>query len=113
MNEPHIKKLEEIPVLLDLYGCLLTERQKEAVSFCYEEDCSLSEIASLHGSSRQAAYNLIERGEQQLREYESLLHLAEIESQREKSREELTAYLQGLKHTPEEKAKIEELLCLL
>ena len=81
MNEPRgekrMEKLQELPLLLDAYGALLTEKQRQALSLCYEEDCSLSEIAALHASSRQAAHNLIERGEAQLHEYEAALHLAE------------------------------------
>ena len=81
MNEPRgekrMEKLQELPLLLDAYGALLTEKQRQALSLCYEEDCSLSEIVALHASSRQAAHNLIERGEAQLHEYEAALHLAE------------------------------------
>ena len=62
MKQQRLQKLYDIPLLLDVYGCLLTERQREALSLTYEEDCSLAEIAALHGSSRQAVHDLIERG---------------------------------------------------
>ena len=47
MKQQRLQKLYDIPLLLDVYGCLLTERQREALSLTYEEDCSLAEIAAL------------------------------------------------------------------
>ena len=113
MREPRIQKLQEIPVLLDIYGCLLTEHQKEELSLFYEEDFSLSEIAALHGSSRQAVHNLIERGESLLRQYEGLLHIAEKERQRNVLRQALLQAIERAGLSKQNKSEIEELLCQL
>jgi len=113
MNEIRIEKLQEIPLLLDVYGCLLTDKQKEAVSLYYEEDCSLAEIADLHGSSRQAAHNLIERGEMQLQEYEALLHLVEANRRRQDDKEALRTLLDTHVADKEARAQLEEILCRL
>ena len=43
----------EIPFLLDFYGEMLTEKQRNCLAYYYEEDLSLSEIAENEGISRQ------------------------------------------------------------
>ena len=113
MSEPRIQKLQEIPLLLDVYGCLLTDRQKEALSLFYEEDLSLSEIAQLHSSSRQAVHNLIERGESLLREYERQLHVVADEQHRNTVRSKLELLIAACPLPETSKREIEELLCQL
>lgn len=61
--------------LLDLYGPLLTARQRTLLSMHYEEDLSLAEIAQQEGISRQGAHDAIRRGEQQLIALEARLGL--------------------------------------
>lgn len=63
-------------VLLDFYGELLTEKQKQALVYYYDEDCSLSEIAENMSISRQGARDFIKRGEALLTELEEKLGLA-------------------------------------
>ena len=113
MNQQRLEKLNDLPLLLDTYGCLLTERQREALSLTYEEDCSLAEIAALYGSSRQAVHSLVERGEAQLRQYESSLHLLEQGRRRSELVEELRDRLPGIPMEAEERLATEELLCRL
>ena len=48
----HEKNLE-VAYLLDYYGGMLTEKQREVVELYYNEDLSLSEIAENSGISRQ------------------------------------------------------------
>ena len=43
----------EVSFLLDFYGEMLTEKQREAVELYYFEDLSLAEIADNQGISRQ------------------------------------------------------------
>ena len=62
-------------ILLSFYGALLTQRQRELLSYRYEEDLSLSEIAALCGMTRQGAYDAIRRGEKQLEQLEARLSL--------------------------------------
>lgn len=63
-------------VLLDFYGELLTDKQRQALVSYYDEDCSLSEIAENMSISRQGARDFIKRGEAQLLEFEEKLGLA-------------------------------------
>lgn len=69
-------------LLLDAYGALLTERQRQCLSLFYEEDLSLAEIGETFAISRQAVHDAIRHGEAQLHEYEAALHLVEKESER-------------------------------
>ena len=57
-------------LLFDFYGELLTEKQRECYDLHYNSDLSLQEIAEQCGTSRQAVWDLIRRGEQSLREIE-------------------------------------------
>lgn len=65
-----------ISYLLDFYGEMLTETQREAVDAYYNEDMSLSEIAADRNISRQGVRDAIKRAEQQLCEMEERLGLA-------------------------------------
>ena len=58
-------------LLLDFYGELLTDKQRECCDLHYNEDLSLGEIAEQLGISRQAVWDNIRRGEGSLAEIES------------------------------------------
>ena len=73
-----MEKNFEISRLLDLYGTLLNEKQRNMLVCYYEEDLSLSEIAQNEGISRQGVSDSIRRAEQQLKSFEEKLHLLEI-----------------------------------
>lgn len=64
-----------IGMLLDFYGQMLTDKQKDAVDFYYNEDLSLTEIAEAMSISRQGARDLIKRAEKQLLDFEESLGL--------------------------------------
>ena len=65
-----------ITVLLDFYGEMLTEKQREVVGAYYNEDLSLAEIADDKNISRQGVRDSIKRAEQQLMDMEERLGLA-------------------------------------
>ena len=67
----------EISVLLDFYGEMLTEKQRNFLDLYYNEDLSLSEIAENEGITRQGVRDSIKRAEVQLFEMERKLHLSE------------------------------------
>ncbi len=67
----------EISFLLDFYGDMLTDKQRDVVELYYNEDLSLAEIAAHSGITRQGVRDSIKRAEGQLLEYEERLHLAE------------------------------------
>jgi predicted DNA-binding protein YlxM (UPF0122 family) len=64
-----------IALLLDYYGELLTPKQQQVISFYYNDDLSLSEIAQNEGITRQGVRDAIKRGEAQLVEMEEKLGL--------------------------------------
>lgn len=66
-----------VALLLDYYGGLLTEKQREVVDLYYNEDLSLAEISELAGITRQGVRDSIKRGEGQLFEMEDKLGLVE------------------------------------
>ncbi len=66
--------------LLDYYGAMLTDKQKDALSLYYNEDLSLSEISEIMGISRQGVMDIIRRGESQLNQLEQGLCLSKLYS---------------------------------
>ncbi len=66
----------DVVVLLDFYGQLLTDKQREVLELYYDEDLSLAEIAQNTGSiTRQGVRDSIKRGEAILFEMEEKLGL--------------------------------------
>jgi predicted DNA-binding protein YlxM (UPF0122 family) len=65
----------EAGLLFDLYEGLLTSHQREVWQLYYLEDWSLAEIGEREGISRAAVYDLLERTERSLWEYERRLGL--------------------------------------
>ena len=71
-----MEKAVYISLLLDFYGDLLTEKQREFADLYYNENLSLSEIAENGGISRQAVRDTLVRAEAILRETEEKTGLA-------------------------------------
>ena len=65
----------EISFLLDFYGDMLTSKQREAVENYYNDDLSLSEIASNQGITRQGVRDAIKRSEIIMQDMEERLGL--------------------------------------
>ncbi|MCQ2464045.1 MAG: DNA-binding protein [Oscillospiraceae bacterium] len=62
-------------MLLDFYGDLLTEKQRDIMQLYYFEDLSLSEIAENENISRQGVHDAIKHAEQYLDEFEEKIGL--------------------------------------
>ncbi|MDR0897821.1 MAG: DNA-binding protein [Oscillospiraceae bacterium] len=75
MDKTPIDKRVDASLLLSFYGALLTDRQREMLALHYEDDLSLSEVATLAGVTRQGAHDAIRRGEAQLFALEEQLGL--------------------------------------
>ena len=58
-------------LLLDFYGELLTDKQKEYCDLHWNEDYSLGEIAELGGLSRQGVWDILRRAETTLQSMET------------------------------------------
>lgn len=63
-------------LLLDFYGDVLSERQREAMELFYNGDLSLSEIAEITGITRQGVRDRIVKGEEIITGLEEKLGLA-------------------------------------
>lgn len=63
--------------LFDIYGELLTERQKELFSSYYIYDLSLSEISEPEGKTRQSVSDAIRKVKDKLEKYEKVLRIRE------------------------------------
>ena len=68
-----MEKNVEVSMLLQIYGELLTEKQKEYIDYYYNKDLSLSEIAEINEITRQAVRDIIKKGERKLFEFEEKL----------------------------------------
>ncbi|MCR5591542.1 MAG: DNA-binding protein [Lachnospiraceae bacterium] len=64
-------------LLYDFYGELLTEHQRLIYEDAVYNDCSLSELASEYGISRQGVHDLLKRCDRILEDYEEKLKLVE------------------------------------
>ncbi|MBR0350028.1 MAG: DNA-binding protein [Clostridia bacterium] len=65
----------DITLLLDFYGDMLTDKQRSFISYYYNDDLSLSEIAADEGITRQGVRDAIKRAETQLIAMEERLGL--------------------------------------
>lgn len=74
----------EIALLLDFYGNMLTERQREIMNLYYEDNLSLSEIAGELNISKQGVSDSLKRSEKVLYDTESKLKLMEQQFKNEK-----------------------------
>lgn len=63
-----------ISELLDIYGPLLTEKQKVCLDLYYNKDFSLSEIAQYYNVTRQGIRDFISRGKQCLFDLEDKMN---------------------------------------
>ncbi|MBQ5994404.1 MAG: DNA-binding protein [Clostridia bacterium] len=66
----------EITMLFDIYGEMLTEKQRDFLNYYYNDDLSLSEIAENEGITRQGVRDAIKRAETQLYDMEARLGFA-------------------------------------
>lgn len=79
----------------DIYGELLTEKQREIMEMYYFSDLSLGEISEETGSTRQAAFGCIKRCEDRFAELEKALGLLEKKKRAEELLTELEAALRN------------------
>ena len=98
------KKIE-ISMLWQIYGALLTEKQKEY----YNEDLSLAEIAQNDGITRQGVRDIIKKGEKKLFEYEEKLLFMKKTMNQEKQIENILAQLNKI-HEDSSDEKVNNIL---
>lgn len=70
-----LEKITHLNELFDIYGQLLTTKQKRIFELYYHEDLSLGEIAEEEEISRQAVYDTLKRVAYLLENYERVLQI--------------------------------------
>lgn len=65
----------EVTLLFDIYGDMLTQKQRDFIGYYYDDDLSLAEIAENEGITRQGVRDAIKRAEAQLYDFEQNLGL--------------------------------------
>lgn len=85
----------EISLLMDIYGFLLTDKQKNIMELYYNDDLSLGEISEINKTSRQAIHDLIKRCHKQLLSYECKLNLLQKSVER---KEQIVNFLEMIKN---------------
>ncbi len=68
----------QLAKLLGVYAPMLTEKQREVVAMYCDFDCSLGEIATEVGISRQGVRDAILHAEKTLTKLEESLHLSQF-----------------------------------
>lgn len=96
VNTDKLEKIEEISLLLDFYGELLSEKQREFLRLYHEENLSLSEIGDAFGVSRQAVNDGVKKAEAALRGYEEKLGLIQSYEEGLHAAEEISACIDSL-----------------
>ena len=100
-------------MLLDFYGEMLTEKQRECCDLYYNEDLSLSEIAEQRGISRQGVWDNIRHAEAALKEFENKTGIVRRFMQTRESLEELKSMAEELEPSDRVSAIIERIDSLL
>ncbi|MBR5341835.1 MAG: DNA-binding protein [Erysipelotrichaceae bacterium] len=76
-------------LLLDYYGALLTQHQRNILDEYYNEDLSMNEIADNFMISKSAVQDLIKRSLVQMNDYEKRLKLIEKDKKLNKILEDM------------------------
>lgn len=89
-------KTLEMTMLLDFYGEMLTDKQRECLDLYYNQDLSLSEIAQLGQISRQGVRDLLVRTEGYLTRLEEKLGILRRHLHRRQTAQRMRQLLQDL-----------------
>jgi len=81
--------------LYEMYGALLTEKQRQCLELYFCEDFSLAEVAEEMQVSRQAIHDLLKRVEQTLEHYEEMLGFLQHMEKTRRLTEEAATILDG------------------
>ena len=92
-----LRSRERHVALLERYGSLLTEHQREVLEMHLGSDWSLAEIASRQGVSRSAVHDLIRRSLLALEDAEGRLGLLAEAARRREARQLMAAELAELR----------------
>ncbi len=96
-------------LLLDCYGDLLTDHQRNVMELYYCEDMSLAEIGNPMGITRQAVLSLIKRTEGILLNYEEKLGFARRLGKMRECFGNITALAENIENLQLRQSLIEEI----
>lgn len=94
-----------LSLLLDFYGDILTERQKEIAGLSYDEDLSLREISEITGITPQGVRESLIKTEKKLTEMEEKLGLSARFSEMKENIDKMISQLGELKKSHPEIAE--------
>ncbi|CAB1243709.1 component of the signal recognition particle (SRP) protein-targeting pathway [Clostridiaceae bacterium BL-3] len=95
-RDDSVEERIRLSVLLDIYGELLTKKQRDVMELYYDEDLSLREIAEHTNTSRQAVYDIIKRCHKLLLEYEDKLHILKKRKNLEENKKSILKFIDSL-----------------
>lgn len=104
------EKNMNISFLLDFYGEVLTEKQREIMDLYYNEDLSLAEIAESASLTRQGVRHVIKKAEDELISLESKLGLANRFVKLGAAYDALACNLTSISHLIEQNAPKQEII---
>ena len=104
-----MEKNVEISYLCQIYGKLLTEKQKQVLEDYYNNDLSLSEIAENNGITRQAVRDIIKKGESKLFELEEKILIMKRVLEQEKQIQHILSDISKIQDMSSDK-KVEKIL---
>ena len=105
----HEKNLE-VAYLLDYYGGMLTEKQREVVDLYYNEDLSLAEISEHAGITRQGVHDSLSRAETALGEFERVTGCIARDRRTAKALEAIADACERLQSIPEAREAAQNIL---
>ena len=119
-KEDVMKKKVKMSMLNELYGNMLTDKQRQCIDDYYNNDLSLTEIAQNNNITRQGVRDIIKKGEKKLLMYEEKLAYMNKTLKQKKKIEKILVELTKIEnnYTDEQVSKIlenmkKELNCLI
>ncbi len=85
-----------LTMLLDYYGELLTDKQREYFDLHYNQDLTLAEIGEMNGISRQGVWEIVRRAEATMRDIDERTGLVCRRSERREALRTITDALTPL-----------------
>lgn len=98
-----MEKNVTVGILLDIYGEILTDKQKDVLDLYYNQNLSLSEIADEVGITRQGVHDCIMKGEKKLFKLEEKLKIMKKLDNQEKQLQKILLELSQIQSEDSDK----------
>lgn len=92
-----------LTMLLDYYGDLLTDKQREYFDLHYNQDYTLAEIGEMNGISRQGVWEIVRRAEATMRDIDARTGLVAKYTERREAVRAIRALLTPLQGCDDDK----------